>query len=82
MAKGRIAVFCQKGKGRTDQVRPCYDPMGLVTLTSWGCYALLDSLRKPVGVLAWGRLTGGGLCAKMARIFSRRRAKGGPALVR
>jgi hypothetical protein len=31
-------------------VRPLYDSMGLVPLTSWGCYFLLYSLRKPV----WG----------------------------
>jgi hypothetical protein len=47
MAKGRIAVFCLKCKGRTLPVRPFYDSMGLVTLTSWGCYSLLYSLRKP-----------------------------------
>jgi hypothetical protein len=47
MAKGRIAAFCPKCKGRTDKVRPLHDSMGLVTLTSWGCYFLLYSLRKP-----------------------------------
>jgi hypothetical protein len=47
MAKGRIAVFCPKCKGRTLSVRPLYDSMGLVPLTSWGCYFLLYSLRKP-----------------------------------
>jgi hypothetical protein len=47
MAKGRIALLCRKCKGRTLSVRPFYDPMGLVTLTSWGCYFLVYSLRKP-----------------------------------
>jgi hypothetical protein len=47
MAKGRIADLCPKRKRRTLSVRPLYDSTGLLTLTSWGCYFLLYSLRKP-----------------------------------
>ena len=39
-------------QARTLSVRSTYDSMGLVTLTSWGCYFLLYSLRKPTRPLA------------------------------